>query len=290
MALQSSTEMKSTILKRSIKKEMSMNKINRTGTILRQGWLLLVMVGLLQGCGGGGGHGAPAPVVDAVPNGYYGTNGTAAVFDDNNTTPLPINDLQGMVYNGRFIMLSTAEGMSYEGTITVSGSNYSGSVTVYRVGALVTTATVSGTINQGSTISGVLTGTGAGRGTFTLNISPKNSEVADISLVAAPYSRSLGNSTGAYEFTVADVTGAMTTTLPTTDGRFQNCIFSNSSTIVPISGQHLYTVNFTLSGCFTDTVNGIYAGMATTRNNQNGMDGALPFVASNGTNSIQTEF
>jgi len=248
---------------------------------------ILCVCSALTSCGSGGGG---STVTNAVPTGYYGNNGTAAVFADNNATPLNITDLQGMIHNNRFIMMSFGRSLSYDGTITVTGNSYAGSVTVYRNGVPITTATVDGMIDQGVTISGVLagTGTGAGRGSFLLNYSAKNTEAADLNNVATIWPGQIGGSTSNFEFSVAPVTGIMTSSLSTTDGVFQACVLGSNSTIAPISGLHLFTVSLTLSGCAGgNTVNGTYTGLATTRNVSNDN---MPFAVSNGAYSIHRDF
>lgn len=269
-----------------------MNKISYSVPFLSKGWssiLSLTLIGMLTACGGGGGGGGdPVPnIVDAVPNGYYGNTGTASVFEEDNNTAVTIRDLQGMIYNNRFTMLSHNRQLSYDGTITVSGNNYTGTVTIFFNGARLSTATVNGTIIQGSTVTGTLTGAGAGRGTFALNYSPKNSEPADLSIAGRVWTRPVGNSTTVFQFSVDPVTGQMTTSTATTNGTFQDCTFGSGSTMAPISGHHLYTVTMTLTGCFNTALNTAYTGLATTETVQ---DDKLPFVASNPNHSMHTNF
>ena len=256
----------------------------------------LVLSFALQACGGGGGGGDPTPptnVPNAVPTGYYNnidtttTTGSATVFEDDDTTPRALDDLQGMIHNGRFVLMSFQSRLAYNGDITVNGNNYSGSVTVYRNGTAITTATVNGTIAQGSTITGTLGGTGAGRGSFVLVYSPKNTEAAALSIAGRFWSRPIGGSSTSFAFSVDPTTGNMTTSATTTNGVFQSCAFGAGSTMAPISGQHLYTVSLTLTGCNNSLLNGAYTGLATTRAAQ---DDALPFVVTNGTYSLHTEF
>lgn len=259
--------------------------------------LVLVSAALLAACGSD--KKAPPPVVNAEPTGYYGTSGTginstADVFEDDNTASLSIANVQGMVHNGRFIMMSLNSTnsvnpgpMSYDGPITVSGNNFSGSsVSIYRNGLLIGTAPVTGTITQGSTITGTLSGSGAGRGTFTLNYSPKNSEAAALNIVGTTWPGLIGGSTSIFNLTVNGTTGALASNA-TTDGVFQACTLAVGSVMTPVSGQHLYTVSLTFSGCNTGAANGTYTGLATTRNPT---DNNMPFAVSKGTYSIHSNF
>ena len=274
-----------------------MNKHYRTESRLRQGWLaitLLASLGVMAGCGGGGKSPAPAPVVDAVPTGYYGNTGTATVLAGSGNTPVPITDLQGMIYNGRLIMLSTAQGLSYDGTITVSGNSYSGSVTAYRDGTLLTTAPVNGTISQGASVTGTLTGMGAGSGTFTLNYAANNSETAALAvvgnLVTNVWAGRIGGSTTNFQMFIDAGAGSILEDAITNNGVFAGC--GMAGFIVPVNGTHLYTVSITLSSCNdTPAANGTYTGLATTRTQVPAVpNDRLVFVVTNGTFSPSNEF
>jgi len=93
--------------------------------------LLLALLALvLQGCGDGV---RVLPLSDADPSGYYTNTGYAQVMMADNTTPrTDITDLQGMVYDGQLMMLSDSKNVTYVGTFTVSGNDFSGTVTVYE--------------------------------------------------------------------------------------------------------------------------------------------------------------
>jgi len=223
---------------------------------------LLAMAGLLQGCGGGGGgHG----VVNANPTGYYGITGTASVKSDiDGTTPVDIADLQGMVYNNHLYMLSTAAKLSYEGPISVSGTGFSSTVTIYSNGVKFTTASVVGTINAGTSITGTLTGTGSGNGTFALSYDVANSQQSSLAIAGAIWGGFPGSGTTSTccIFDINGTSGNLTISTVSSATVFVSC--SGTGTATPITGTHLYTVNFTLSGCTSE--NGTYTGLATTRN------------------------
>ena len=125
--------------------------------------LILGFALTLQACGGGGGGsggGDPTPpttVTNADPKGYYNNTGSAALASGN------VTDLQGMIHNNRLIMLSANAGLSYDGTIAITGNNYTGTLSVYD-DTLQGTASVSGTIMQGQAVTGTLTGAGVGSG------------------------------------------------------------------------------------------------------------------------------
>jgi len=115
--------------------------------------------------------------------GYYSNAGTASV-DDGLGGTLGINDLQAMVTGTRIIMLSMDKELLYDGTITdITGDNFTADFTIYTAGENPVTATASGTITAGSSITGTLTGAGVGSGTFDLLYANTNNQVAALDLV-----------------------------------------------------------------------------------------------------------
>ena len=257
----------------------------------------LMAYALLTACGGGGGGGGdPAPLVNAIPTGYYNNTGTASVLAGAGNTQVTASDLEGMIYNNRLMMQSVAQGLSYDGTITISGNSYSGTLSVYDDGVLLGTAPVSGTITQGSTVTGTLSGTGAGNGTFTLNYAATNAQVAALGRVeetANPFWHGpIGGSTSDYFFGIS-ASGALGHAGPaTSNGTFHGCEFLGDK-ITPIAGTNLYsvTVMFDPIGCINPniiTVNN-YTGLATTRQRV-AADDTLVFMVTNGTYSLATDF
>lgn len=252
----------------------------------------LMAYALLTACGGGGGGGGdPAPLVNAIPTGYYINTGTASVLAGAGNTQVTASDLEGMIYNNRLMMQSVTQGLSYDGTISISGNGYSGTLSVYDDGVLLGTAPVSGTITQGSTVTGTLSGTGAGNGTFTLNYAATNSEVAGLGRVedtTDPFWRGrIGGSTPNYSLAI-DNAGALSHRDPVFEGTFNGCRVSG--TITPIAATNLYSLSITLDFCITTAVNNNnYTGLATTRQRV-AADDTLVFMATNGTYSLATDF
>ena len=239
-----------------------------------------ILITLLTACGGGGGEGGTTPPPpDAVPTGYYDNTGTATLDTGN------VADLQGIIDNNRLMMLSTATGFSYDGSITVSGNNYSGTLSVYDNGTLVGTAPVTGTITQGTSVSGTLTGTGAGSGSFQLLYAANNGEAAALPAIQGSlgWRGHIGGSTSGLGFNFAvDASGNVIDDVRTTDGAFAGC--GVVGPIAPISGTHLYVVSVTLSSCRT-AANGNYTGLAALRTSNR-----LFFMVTNGSFSLSNEF
>lgn len=257
--------------------------------------LVVVAVFLLHACGGGGGGGGgdnPPVVPNADPTGYYTNSGTATVTAGSGATSVNITDLQGIIHNNRLLMLSAAQGLSYDGTLTVNGNNFTGTVTVYDNGAMRRTTTIRGTIAQGTTVSGTIAGTGAGGGTFVLNYADNNSEVAALARVENTSSLDAwqaqigGGTTVGYEFNVS--AGNVIHFDEIFSGVFSNCAMNG--TITPQSNTNLYTVNVALTNCVDSAVDGAtYTGLATTRQ-KNNPDDTLVWIATDGTYSIAAEF
>lgn len=252
--------------------------------------LTLGLALILQACGGGGDD-APAPTPNADPKGYYNNTGTATVLAGTGNTQVSITDLQGMIYNNRLIMFSVAQGLSYYGTISISGNSYSGTVNAYDDGTLVaTSAAVSGAIVQGSTVTGTLTGAGAGSGSFTLNYAATNSEVAALARVENMLAWEGvigGGTTTGYMFNV-NSTGNVLHHDQILSGVFSGC--SMNGTISPVIGANLYSVSVTLTACSNAAVNATnYTGLATTRQKL-AADDTLVWIVTNGTYSMAAEF
>lgn len=241
---------------------------------------------MLSGCGGGGGGGNPIPNAD--PTGYYENNGNATLDGGQ----LVVIDLQGIIHNNRLIMLSAAQGLSYDGTIVVTGNDYSGTLSVYDDGTLLGTAPVSGTITQGATVTGVLAGSGTAlSGTFTLNYAANNNEAAALSTLrrSGGWSALVGGSTLELNFLV-DTNGNVVDDARPSDGFFDSC--SIFGPVTPVNGTHLYTVTVTLSNCLTNpAADGTYTGLAATRTqNPSTPNDRLFFAVTNGTFSLSNEF
>jgi len=262
--------------------------LHRTRTLV-----VSILISLLTACGGGGGDGGtPAPVPNADPTGYYDTRGTASVLAGAGNTQVAITDLQGIIHNNRLMMLSAATDLSYDGSITVSGNSYSGTLSVYFEGTHQGTASVTGTISQGSSVSGTLTGTGAGSGSFQLLYAASNSETAALGRVEnlTNWEGPIGGSTSGYQFAV-DSAGTISHDIRVTNGVFQACDMYGSLTAISDTNLYLTHVTFDVTSCSNAAVYTVndYTGLATTVS-RGGTDNILVMIATNGSYSIASEF
>jgi len=235
-------------------------------------------------------------VEDANPVGYYDVSGTASVGDGSGGM-LTITDLQGLVNSTRFIAISDANGLVYDGTITdINANDFTATVSVFQNGALVTTASVSGMITVGAKITGTLTGSGLGSGTFELTYALSNNTVATLSRVQNSdieegwFDRVGGGVAIGLAFAV-DELGSIRHGFTATDGVFNQCVV-DSGTISPVLDTSLYTLSLTLSSCNNAAVNGDYSGLASMRTEsiETPVGDRLVLVVSNLNFGIQGEF
>jgi len=241
--------------------------------------ILLVLIALvLQGCFHDDDDPAPVPVPDANPVGYYENAGTASV----NGGALLIDDLQAMVHGNRIMIMSAANGLLYDGTITdISENEFTADFTIYQHGEKPTesTATATGQITEGSSITGTLNGGGFGSGTFSLLYASTNSEVAAISRIENTifFWRGMGLATD-LDFQIDDQ-GVVTHRKSPNEGVYDSCRVLSGS-FLPINDSSLYSVNVTFENCEVLDINGAHTGLAATRD-QDGVDDRLVYMISN---------
>ena len=255
--------------------------------------LLLALFALaLQGCGDGV---RILPLSDADPAGYYINKGTASV-DNGAGGTIDITDLQAMVDGNRIMMMSVANELLYDGTITnISGNNFTADFTIYTEGGLFlgpTKATASGTITTGSSITGTLNGSGVGSGTFSLLYATTNNTVAALPRIEnvvginTNWQAKVGGSFAAQEL-IIDNAGVLTEVDFSGGGGFTGCELDG--TLIPISGSSLYRVSVVLTGCGSSTRDGTYTGLATSRTDAT-TDDTLVFAAADGRYSMDGDF
>ncbi len=204
---------------------------------------LSVFLGL-AGCGGGDGG---APVVDAAPVGFYNAGGATIKDPDNPVNDRVLTDLQAMVSGNRIMIMSNSAVLLYDATITdITGNSFTASALIYYgmdsdpndVTSTFPTpiaTTLTGTITEGSQLTGTIEGTGTG--TFTLTLTHSlNAPLADSANFIAP-----------------------------TDLVFEDCL--TNGTITPVVNESVFAVSIDLSTCAVGTPEraGTYTGFATTK-------------------------
>ena len=217
--------------------------------------------------------------------GYYNNTGSASVENGMGGTIL-VNDLQAMV-NGdgtRIIMMSAANKLLYDGTISnISGNDFTADFTIYTDGENPVTASASGTITAGSSITGTLTGTGVGSGTFSLLYATTNDQAAAVTRTWLGFD---GVGFDQFGF-IIDGTGNLAHDRTAGSTLFDTC--KMNGTVVPVSGTRLYHVDVALTDCNDPIVDGDYTGLTTTRD-ESVTDDRLVFAVSNGTYTLSGEF
>jgi hypothetical protein len=264
-----------------------MKHLFKSHWVIRNALLVLLAGLVLHGCGG-----SSSTPANANPTGYYSNDGTALVKQSDDTTDLSITDMQAMVSGNRIIMMSAANNLVYDGTITsINQSSYTATFTIYTNGQNPISATASGTITQGSSITGTLTGTGAGNGTFSVIYALSNNDPAAITRIATEGTGTgWGGSTAplsGHAYTVLN-TGALAVEHNSVSGTFNNC--EMNGTFVPVAGTNVYVISVMVTNCTDSTINGTdYTGLAATRSRVN-TDDLMIFSVSNGTFTLATEF
>ncbi|MBL1261929.1 MAG: hypothetical protein COB33_015580 [Thiotrichaceae bacterium] len=256
--------------------------------------LLVLMVLVLQGCSSDNAPVVPVePIPDANPVGYYIDDGTATVSDGGSST-ISIGDFQAIVYGNRIMMMSVEKELLYDGTITsIDGNDYTAEFTIYKDGINVTTATVTGQITTGASVTGTLSGSGFGDGEFSLLYGTNNDEVASLDRIENTTNDTWGAMIGGnatideYEFEI-DAVGSVVDDANTTLGVFHACQIIGAST--PIVDANFYEFTFDLRTCADgDVTADNYSGLATIRSDA-GPDNTLVLMMNNGTYSFSGDF
>ena len=262
------------------------NKNNALSIFSALIWSFTVIFAL-QGCGSSGDD-AVVVVVDADPTGYY--TGAADVKDSSNLD-LHIDDLQGMINGTRFMVMSVANTLLYDGTITdVTANDFTANVTIYKDLLVVSTTTMSGTITEGSQITGTIIGTSAFNGTFTIVFAQSNSEPSAISKVENTpgvfWSGQIQPAPDTPQLFAIDSIGNITD-IDAPTGVFGGCTITGASTISPIPNTRLYNVSLEFIGC--SATGSIFTGLATTKD-VGSADDVLVFTYADGTLAASADY
>ena len=234
---------------------------------------LFLLVGV-SGCGGGGGGSdddETPPIVNTVNNtvaGYY--TGSASVKMADNTTALAIPDLQVFVQGSRImamgLLTDVANFVLYDITISsISGDSYTAVATVYKAGENITTADVTGTITEGTSLEGTFAGSGIANGTFSVTFDTAvNAKTTDLSTIANSSYRGAINASGIDLRLDINATGDVVSSAASSDAvKLAGCDVVTGSSLTAIVDENLYDLVFVLSGCDDATVDGTYTGLMT---------------------------
>lgn len=197
-----------------------------------------------------------------------------------------------LVYNNRILMFSADGHELYDITISsINGNSFTGTATdyYYLTNQQTTTSTVSGTIRQGTSITGTLTGQYLGSGTFSLTYNNQTGSVP--ASTSTNWGLPVGVSSTNYILNT-DGVGNISTNTTVTDRSFANCTIDTTKahTIAATGSKNLYNVTVTITGCTADTLfNGTYTGLAAVQD-ASGSTLDLAIVKSDGSRSVSGSF
>ena len=235
-----------------------------------------------------GSDGTPQVVIDGVDGtGYY--KGNAGIKAPDNTTDLVITDLQGLVDGKHFMLISVNETLLLEGIMVFKTEiDFTANTAIYQDGIKTGQTTLSGTISKESKITGILVGTGAGNGSFSIDYLLSNGFEADLSRIVTDLAEDeawKGDFDGSYDdtsnFFQIDADGTIIHFDSITEGVFEDCTWSGL--IEAIEGTALYRVEYNIEtfGCDNTAMHGThYKGLATSKS-----DDTLVFIFSNNNNA-----
>ena len=191
--------------------------------------------------------------------------------------------------------MSVAKNLMYDITITkITGNDFTGTATIYTDGQNpMANVPVTGTITTGSSITGTLSGTGAGNGTFSLTYAKSNNQISAISRIVTTltaWKALIGlNSPGDYEFGIKSTgtTGTLFDVFPTANSYFDGCAMNG--TVTALSKTSLYSVAVTITACSDGTVNDKYTGLAATQDATDAVL-AMTLASDDGKHSISADF
>lgn len=234
-----------------------------------------------------------ACLTNGDPSGYYTNTGSATVGDSLTTNPLAITDFQAIVQDNRFMAMSVANRLVYDGPLEMFGDTFTAIVSVYRDGVMLFAGVnVSGTVVEGESISGSFEDTEEGAGSFVLDHS-MDASTASVLRVQNDVDNTfwtsfMGGSTSNARFALLD-TGQIQGYDGPLDGNLAGCtIYSVSGgtpvAVSPIANTSLYRITIQLSFC-TNTdqstvlgTAGYYTGFATSRSDTTTADDTLVFI------------
>lgn len=192
---------------------------------------------LLTACGGGGGSTSTQNELGGI------WTGTATLTD---TTTL---DSIGLVSEAGQIFFLTGSDLSI-GTVSTSGSNFTGSLTEYYSAGGFASGTIAGTFTARTSLSGAATFNSVQTSTFNFNYENIHERDSSFATISGTYSLTSGTYTETY---TVDTDGVITGS--DTDG----CVF-NGQVSLPNTDYNIYGVSVTASNC--GDANGTYTGLA----------------------------
>lgn len=224
--------------------------------------LLLCVYLALSACGGGGssGGGGSPTVPAASPSGVW--QGTLTENGVGTTNVL------GLVLADQLRFISVDDDVVYEGTITMSGADFTAAATSYSSAGALATATLTGSVVTGTSMTGTFTTSNGSSGSFSLTYDPVSARGASLATLSANWMET----DGAYTISISiDSNGVLTGS--DTDG----CVYTGGVTIQSAS-INIYSISLAATSC--GVFNGSYSGYGVVSDTSITND-TLTFVVSN---------
>ena len=234
---------------------------------------------------------------NADPTGFYDAGSATIKNPADAANDIVLSDLYAIINNNRLMIMSLSSVILYDATITaVSGNDFTATVKVYHgmdvfwnvAPPAPIETTISGTITEGSQISGTIAGTGIGTGNFSLTYGLSNANVAAVANVMKLWEGDVNTVVqGTFDLQIINANGEIDVGFSDAPnmGIFDRC--QMSGTLTSVANTTVFTQTITMIGCRVPENDGDYSGLATTTSS---MHDNLVFMLSNGTVSIISVF
>lgn len=215
---------------------------------------------LIIGCSSSGGDSGTAPPTTADGTGVW--EGT---FTENGVGTF---DLIGLIEGNQLRFISIDAGAIYAGTVAVSGSNFTSTVTGYQIGGTVfATTDLIGTVVTKSTISGTFTTSYGTTGSFSLTYDPVTDKGSSLAVTAGNWT-DLASGTATILINSAGVV---------TGSDIAGCVYTGTVSIIDPT-VNIYSLSLGVTSC--GVADGAYAGYIVISDDVAAND-TLTFVVNN---------
>ena len=230
---------------------------------------LLMIIFILTGCSGSSSDSDAVTTLPTAPN-VTNANPTGIWEGTYTEDGADTFDLVGIVEGDKVILISNVRGLIYVGTMSVSGTSFTATPTIYiNVGSLFSTANLSGSVTTKSALSGTFSLSTGTIISFSLTYDPITDRGSSLAIPD-------GNWTETYASvkTVAvsvDSIGALTGS--NTDG----CVYLGTVGIID-PAVNIYSISVNVSSCGSLGLDGTYAGYIVMSDTVTANDTIIYFI------------
>jgi hypothetical protein len=229
--------------------------------------VFLLLCLFLGACGGGGSSSTPVGVVTTAD----ATGVWQGTITENGVGTF---DVVGLIYEDDLRFISVDSGVVYEGTISITGTNFTATTTNIDIvnGGVISTSTLAGTVITASSITGTYTSSDGSSGSFSLTYDPITTRGASLATIEGNWSVT----DGTFTITLSiDANGLLTGS----DTDF--CVYNGTVSVLD-PAVNIYGISLTASSC--GAFDGAYEGYGVVGDTLVA-DDTLTFVVTNA-NSI----